>query len=306
MKNSLFYKQADLLIRILPHLAAEPDFALHGGTAINFFVRDMPRLSVDIDLTYLPIESRENTTLHISKKLQELAKRVRNAFPGIRIEEKRGGTKREVSKLFVNYRNALVKIEVNQVIRGSVFPVEERDLSKKAEKTFEKFVSVKTLPLAALYGSKICAALDRQHPRDLFDIKLLLKNEGITEGIRKAFLVYLISGNRPMSELLNPKLKDVKAVFENEFLGMTLIPVTCEDLEKARKDLIKRIHDSLTKEERQFLISFKQKDPEWQLLGVEGVQDLPAVRWKLENLEKISPEKRSQASDGLKKILGVA
>jgi hypothetical protein len=59
MNKDLFYKQADLLISILPQITRETDFALHGGTAINFFVRDMPRISVDIDLTYVRINSRE-------------------------------------------------------------------------------------------------------------------------------------------------------------------------------------------------------------------------------------------------------
>jgi hypothetical protein len=46
------------LIRVLPSIAEEACFALKGGTAINLFVRDMPRLSVDIDLTYLPVQPR--------------------------------------------------------------------------------------------------------------------------------------------------------------------------------------------------------------------------------------------------------
>lgn len=302
MKESPFFKQADLLLRLLPYIATELDFALHGGTAINFFVRDMPRLSVDIDLTYLPLESRDDTLASITKKLHTLAKKFRNAFPGIQIEEKEDKA-RSVSKLLVNYQNALVKIEPNLIIRGSVFPTEERGLSKNAEKTFEKFVSVKTLSLAALYGGKICAALDRQHPRDLFDIKLLFENEGFSEDVRRAFLIYLMSGNRPMNELLNPKLKDGRKVFENEFAGMALIPVTYEELERAREELIKAVRKGFTKEERRFLISFKEGNPAWDMLGIEGVDKLPAVQWKLANLAKMDRKKHSQAVDALKKVI---
>ncbi len=67
MKNTIYYQRAELLLRVLPAIATESCFALKGGTAINFFIRDLPRLSVDIDLTYLPIESREQTLLHISE-----------------------------------------------------------------------------------------------------------------------------------------------------------------------------------------------------------------------------------------------
>ncbi len=304
-RDNPFFKQVDLLLRLLPHVAKEPDFAIHGGTAINFFVRDMPRLSVDIDLTYLPIESREDTLKNITQRLRSLAKKFRNTFPGIQIEEKKD-SQGTVSKLLVNYESALVKIEPNLIIRGSVFTLEERDLSKKAEAEFEKFVSVRTLSFGALYGGKICAALDRQHPRDLFDIKLLLENEGFTDEVRKGFLVYLISGNRPMNELLNPILKDGRKVFENEFLGMALSPVTYEELEEARRNLIKMIKQDLTSDERRFLISFKEGKPEWDLLGIEGVVKLPAVQWKLANIAKMDPKKHAKAVEYLKKALDVS
>lgn len=303
MKQSPFFKQADLMLRLLPPITKEPDFALHGGTAINFFVRDMPRLSVDIDLTYLPLEPRKEALANIALKLHGLSKRIRNAFPGVRIEEKNDGAQ-GVSKLLVNYKNCLVKIEPNLVMRGSVFSVEERALVMKAEATFEKFVSVKTLSLEALYGGKICAALDRQHPRDFFDIKLLFENEGYTENIRRAFLVCLISGNRPLNELLNPKLKDFEKTFESEFSGMALAPVTYEELKRAREKLINAVTKGFTQKERRFLLSFKQGNPAWDLLGIEGVDKLPAVQWKLENLTKMDPKKHSQSLSELKAVLG--
>ena len=304
-KESPFFRQADLLLRLLPHIALDPDFALHGGTAINFFVRDLPRLSVDIDLTYLPLESRDETLANTTKKLHDLGRKFRNAFPGIQIQEKED-QKGETAKLIVNYQNALVKIEPNLIIRGSVFPVEDRDLVKSAEKEFEKFVTVKTLPPFALYGSKICAALDRQHPRDLFDIKLLFENEGFNENVRKAFLVYLISSNRPMNELLNAKLKDGRSVFESAFSGMALIPVTYEELEQAMKKLIKTIKEGLKENDRKFLVSFKEGKPDWKLLGIQGVDKLPAVQWKLANLAKMDRKKHSQAVNVLKKVLDIS
>ena len=306
MKNSLYYKQADLLIRILPHVAEEPDFALHGGTAINFFVRGLPRLSVDIDLTYLPVESREDSLGHIGEKLRIIAQKIRKTISGVRVEEKIDKTSGAVIKLFANQQGALVKIEPNLIIRGAVSACEERELSKEARDLFEKSVSVKTLSFQDLYGSKICAALDRQHSRDFFDVKILLENEGITGAVRKSFLVYLISHNRPMYEVLAPRLKDLRPVFEKEFSGMTRIAVTCEELERVRKELIAKVRSMLTPEEREFLVSFKERNPKWQLLGVEGAERLPAVRWKLANLEKIEREKHKVAVARLKKVLGLS
>jgi len=159
------------------------------------------------------------------------------------------------------------------------------------------------LSFAELYGSKICAALDRQHPRDIFDIMLLFKNEGITNDVRKAFLVYLISHNRPISELLSPNLKDMKPIFEKEFAGMASFEVNYEELESVRNILVKEINQKLTNDERAFLLSFKEKDPKWDLLDVEGAKDMPAVKWKLVNLTKMSDSKHRVAVEQLRRII---
>lgn len=303
MNKNLFHQQAELLISILPYMTKDTDFALHGGTAINFFVRDMPRLSVDIDLTYLRLSSREETIKAISDQLKSISKRISSSMPSVLIEEKVEPPKGLTSKLFVKKQSAIVKVEPNQVIRGSLFGPEERDLCKKAEEVFEKFVTTKTLAFSELYGSKICAALDRQHPRDIFDIMLLLKNEGITEQVRKSFLVYLISHNRPISELLSPNFKDMKPVFEKEFAGMASFDVKYEELLSVRKTLVEEINKRITDDERAFLISFKEKDPKWELLGVKGAQDMPAIKWKLSNLAKMNDEKHKLAVHRLKKII---
>ena len=68
-KDTVFFRQAELLLRVLPFVNEEKIFALKGGTAINFFFRDLPRLSIDIDLTYLPINDRETALTDIEKAL---------------------------------------------------------------------------------------------------------------------------------------------------------------------------------------------------------------------------------------------
>jgi len=303
MTKNLFYQQAELLISILPYMTKDTDFALHGGTAINFFVRDMPRFSVDIDLTYLHISSREETIKAISEQLRLISSRISSSMPSVKIEEKSDSPNSFITKLFIKRQGAIVKVDPNQVIRGSLFGPEERDICRKAEEVFEKFVTTKTMAFSEIYGSKICAALDRQHPRDIFDIMLLLRNEGITEQVRKSFLVYLISHNRPISELLCPNFKDMKSVFEKEFAGMASFDVRYEELLSVRKTLVEEINKRITDDERAFLISFKEKAPKWELLGVKGAQDMPAVKWKLANLAKMGSDKHAEAVQQLKKII---
>jgi len=205
LKGSPYFEQAELMLRAVPHVASETCFAIKGGTAINFFVRDMPRLSVDIDLAYLPVDDPRETALNkISDALDRIAAAIEKTITGAKVQESRAEKPKRVTKLIVATRQARIKIEPNEVIRGSVFPVEERELSQNAENLFELTVAAQTLSIADLYGGKLCAALDRQHPRDLFDVKVLLENEGITDKIRKAFVVYLASHNPLVLETLRP------------------------------------------------------------------------------------------------------
>jgi predicted nucleotidyltransferase component of viral defense system len=179
LKDSPYFKQAELMLKTIPHVAAETCFALKGGTAINLFVRDMPRVSVDIDLTYLPMdEPREAALKKMSDAIERIAGSIKRGIGGTRVQESRGQKPNRVTRLIVAVGPTRIKIEPNEVIRGVVYPVEERELTRRAEDLFELSVTARTLSLADLYGGKLCAALDRQHPRDLFDLKLLLQNEG--------------------------------------------------------------------------------------------------------------------------------
>lgn len=201
--NPAYVEQTRLMLRVLPFVAKEECFALKGGTAINFFVRDMPRLSVDIDLVYLPINSREKALAGISAALKRIkADALRGLGQGFTVQE--GVVAGMTSKLFVKGPGGMVKVEPNFVLRGTVSAPAKRATSKKVAATFNLSASIMTADSADLYGGKICAALDRQHPRDLFDIKVLLENEGITPEIRKAFVVYLAGHPRPMNEVIEP------------------------------------------------------------------------------------------------------
>ena len=75
------------MLRVMPHVAKETCFALKGGTAINFYVRNMPQLSVDIDLVYLPLESRDTALSRISEALQRITLAIRRTIPGVEVRE---------------------------------------------------------------------------------------------------------------------------------------------------------------------------------------------------------------------------
>jgi len=303
----IYRAQVDLLLQVLPYVAKEEIFALKGGTAINLFVRKMPRLSVDIDLTYLPVDSRENALRNIEKALTRIKADIRKNIPEVTVHPVPLNDGTDV-KLNCQSRDAQIKIEVNTITRGIIFPTELMPVVDSVQDEFGKFAAINVVSFAELYGGKICAAVDRQHPRDLFDIKLLLENEGLTDVIWEGFKIGLISHYKPISELLSPILKDQKPAFETQFAGMTLEPFTYNDYESTRKTLIEIIQQRLTDDDKKFLLSFETGMPKWDLLPYELIKKLPAVKWKLLNIQKLkeaNPKKHERMINDLIKTLGL-
>ncbi len=74
------------MLRVLSQIRSESCFALKGGTAINFFIRDVPRLSVDIDLTYVPLDSRETALRSIGDALARITEALKSRLPTVRIQ----------------------------------------------------------------------------------------------------------------------------------------------------------------------------------------------------------------------------
>jgi predicted nucleotidyltransferase component of viral defense system len=290
-----------LLLQILPFLSEVDSFALKGGTAINFFIRDFPRLSVDIDLTYLPVKERNESLREISHGVQHISDEIENRIPGTKTIPLKSGV--ILNKLLVNVNDAQVKLEVNTVLRGAIYGSADLELSPKLQKEFELFAAVKTLSFEDLYGGKLCAALDRQHPRDLFDIHLLLENEGITENVKKAFIGYLVNHSRPMNELLNPNIISIDELYHKEFEGMTREEGILEDLIDVQQKLPGLIVSDLTDDEKEFLISFKKGSPKWELLPIPILKDLPGVQWKLMNILQMDKQKHKQAIEKLENVL---
>ncbi len=261
------------MLTILPFVSKEKNFALHGGTAINLFQFNMPRLSVDVDLTYIPIQDRDTSLTSIKQSLDFIKRALEQAYPEMSVEHK----KRE-SKLIITNKKAYTLPEIKK-------------LCIEAQEEFELFCEIQVVEKGHLFGGKICAALDRQHPRDLFDISNMLKKESFSETIKKGFIFYLICSNRPIAEMLKPHNKDQRGVFEKQFLGMTNEPFSYEEYEEVRSLLIKTIHQALTNADKVFLLSIEMGKPNWHIYDFK---DFPAVQWKLMNVERLiveNPEK---------------
>ena len=304
MSADIYAAQVALLVRAIPEIAAEKDFALKGGTAINLFVRELPRLSVDIDLVYLPVETRATSLDAIHAAFARIAERLRGRLGAtVNAQGSKDGT-----RLVVRSGGAQIKIELSPVLRGTVFAPELRGVNAAVEERFG-YAEMQLVALPDLYAGKIAAALDRQHPRDLFDVSHLYANEDLTDDIFQAFLVYLISHDRPPHELLDPNLKDIASQFDGEFLGMTVEPIALDDLIAARARLVEDVQARARHgDARAFLAGFFSLAPDYTLLGLPAdVGALPAVQWKIRNLEIFrdkQPERFAAQLDALTRIVG--
>ena len=301
--SDIYRKQVDLLVRTLPQVAEEDCFALKGGTAINLFIRNLPRLSVDIDLTYLPVAERDQSLSDIEEALKRIAARINAVDNSVQITESVPITQNTINKIVVRTRDRVqIKIEVTPVLRGCVYDPVTMPIVEKAEAEFG-FAEIKVLSFADLYAGKIMAALDRQHPRDLFDIHQLLEKEGITDDLRTALIVYLVSHDHSPHSLLSPVLKDIEKDFEQNFVGMTINGVTLDTLLRARANLIEDVVNNMPIKHKQFLLSFYRREPDWALLEIEGLNNLPAIRWREMNLDKAGQETRDDLIRKLEDVI---
>lgn len=285
MIDQAYIDTVRLLLRVVPDIFKNEIFAMKGGTAINLFVQDMPRLSVDIDVVYLPrVPSREEALRAISDEINSIQKRLEKLGLSVRLNK---FTSDSETKLFIENDRSQVKVEVNVVFRGTIFPVVTRSLAAKTALMFSTTVDAPVLAEAELYGSKIVAAFDRQHPRDLFDVLKFYEQGALTPDIMEAVVIYLAGHNRPTHEVLFGTDKDISTSYANSFVGMIFEePPSIEMLVDVRTRLRADITQRLTEKHRDFLIGLAEANPDWSLLDCEHAESLPGLRWKLINLKK--------------------
>lgn len=299
--NDIYRRKVELLLRILPFVTDEECFAIHGGTAINLFVKNLYRLSVDIDVTYIPLEDRKSSLEHINDALMRIADRVKSRFRDIRIIPRL-----DISKITCESRGCQVKIEVNQTKRGLVCgKAALLPLCEKAQDLFGMEVDARIVSIPQLYGGKISAALSRQHPRDLFDISQM---DFPVEDVKKGLVFCLLGSDRPIHESFAPNLIDQRDAMEHQFVGMSEIPFTYEEFESTRDKLIRDVNSAMTEDDKKFLIGFEDQTVDWSDTVYSNFRDYPSVKWKIQNLQKLkksNPKKLMRQADKLREIFKV-
>jgi hypothetical protein len=295
MNNEQYKHQVGLLIRIMPAVYQIKHFAVHGGTAINLFHQDMPRYSIDIDLTYIPIEPRTKSLENINQLLRMLKASIERTLPGISVIHKE-----DVYKLQCSLDGAMVKIEVNATKRGVLGNLEELSLCPKAQAEFQATCKARLGSYSLLYGGKIIAALSRQHPRDLFDCRYM-KGDTLEE-VKNGLLLSLLGSDKPIIEVLTPHNISQEQALENQFRGMTDIPFSYADYEQARQELIKKVNASLDERDKTFLLSFEKGEPKWDLCIAGNLSAFPSVQWKQQNILKLKAKNIQKFQEGIAKL----
>ncbi len=290
-----YRKQVALLIRIMPSVYRIKEFAVHGGTAINLFHKNMPRYSVDIDLTYIPIQDRNTSLQTINDRLLEVKKSLERTIPGIVVVPKPN-----VWKLLCSLGEATVKIEVNGTKRGILGDTVDMPLCEKAKAEFSMGCKARTVSFSQLYGGKITAALSRQHPRDLFDCKYM----DITsfDDVKDGFMLCLLGSDKPIIESLMPNEIDQTDALEKQFEGMSDVAFGYDDYKQARLRLIELVQNGLTEDDKNFLLSFEEGTPDWTICSAGNLSCYPSVQWKLLNIKKLKESNAKKHEQGIKKL----
>ena len=289
--HSRYADRVKLLVDILPTLAGEKRFALKGGTAINLFEHDLPRLSVDIDLTWLPVGEFASDAQAIANALEQLGEKLRSG--PLRLHVQASSTEgASVNRLIASRGRHRVQVETTPVMRGTVHPIRTLSVQPGVERAFG-FAEMQVLDFADLYAGKMSAALSRQHPRDLFDIQRLQDDGRLDDRLWRTFLVYLTCSPKPAAEILAPKKpRDFEQIFASHFQGMSADPVSAESLLDTRARLLRRISELLDAPSKAFLVSVERETPDFNLIGLPHAADFPGVRRKLLNLSQRSVKKR--------------
>lgn len=275
-----------LMLRTAPHVFRNPVFAMKGGTALNVFLHDMPRLSVDIDLVLTDhVMPRDQALVTIKDELNAIAERLRRLGLNSSLTKSTDGSETKLTVVHGNDHRTKVKIEINQNLRGTLLPVQQMRLTETARNMFACDIDVPALAPEELYGGKIVAALDRQHPRDFFDVREMFHRGHFGPAAVDCFVCYLAGQFKtPIHSVLFSEDEDISSLHDAEFIGMTTEEVPLAELEQARTTLRKEILNGLKDRHKEFLLGLARLEADWDLMPFPNLRELPAVRRRLENL----------------------
>ena len=245
-----YVQQVHLVTEVLPFVAVEDCFAIKGGTAINLFELNLPRLSVDIDLTYVKMAGRDEAIGEINLALERIVKELKKAG----IDARLSGAD-NARKMYCSRDKIIINVEPNFILRGTAYPVRPLKVCNRIVELTRNETVMQVLSFKELYGGKVCAALDRQHPRDLFDMAQFYKAHSLEE-VKEGFLVLALGHNRPLHELLGPVIQEQSEIFDQQFAGMSDEPFSYDEHLATLERLTADVKDLFDDGDKQRLLDF--------------------------------------------------
>ena len=180
----------------------------------------------------------------------------------------------------------IIKVEPNFILRGTAYPVRPLKVCNRIVELTRNETVMQVLSFKELYGGKVCAALDRQHPRDLFDMAQFYKSHSLEE-VKEGFLVLALGHNRPLHELLGPMIQEQREIFDQQFSGMSDEPFSYEEHLDTLGRLTNDVKGLFDDGDKQRLLDFVSLSGEENAWGIPHFDELPAIRWKRRNLESL-------------------
>lgn len=222
----------NLLNTLNSHPALKGKLALKGGTALNLFVFDMPRLSVDIDLNYVGALDREEM-LEDRPKVEQAMQAVfeREGFMVKRVPSDHAGGKWRLTYQSYTGETENLEVDMNFMFRQPLWDVKNMDSHRLGE------FQAKNIPVFntyELYAGKLAALFSRDQARDLFDSHRLLnyENQINQEQLRLAFVVYGAMNRKNWRTI---SLEDI--TFTDNELKQKLLPVLKPDVVSHQDDV---------------------------------------------------------------------
>jgi predicted nucleotidyltransferase component of viral defense system len=296
-------EKAIRLLELLESLRSHPfltgRIALKGGTALNLFVFDAPRLSVDVDLNYIGAADRE-TMLAGRPKVEQAVRAVCGRL-GIRVRRvptEHAGGKWRLSYVGAGGRSGTLELDVNFLMRTPLWPPVLAD-----SRHIGSFIATRVLVLDVheLAAGKLAALFSRSAGRDLFDVRSLLREVELDrERLRLGFVIY---GGACRRDWRDVTLDDIPVDLRD--MEQQLLPVLRTDLaprlsevRSGSEDLVAECRDLLSgllplnAPETEFLARLNERGeiaPEL-LTGDAAMQAIirshPGLLWKAENVRE--------------------
>ncbi len=273
-----------------------PDFALKGGTALNLYGLNMPRLSLDVDLVFLPEVKAEEASWLQGEALFQFQKLIEQRLPDAEVMS-RLDSAQNINALVVRLRRIETAVELVPTTRGHLYPLEKKNLCALGRIYWHHPLPAQLVSWAEVCAGKFMARLERQKARDLMDCDNILKLGPIDDQIRLAFLVEILGRGMPTVRMNSQNLvetiwfplspadlwtgepRPVDRVDWSSLTRLVAKPMLRSELDSVQDVLRQELLVKMPAYHKDFLLMWVRGTPHWSLLDYPRLEDRPILQY---------------------------